>query len=365
MESFVNPNLLDLMPYQPGKPVEELQRAYNLDRIVKLASNENPFQIPDHVKNVIIDEISNIQAYPCSDSFYLKHALAKKFEISPDSILIGAGSVEIIRMITRAFLNPGEKVVTSEKTFMMYRIAAVETQGLSSYIEVPMDEGFRFSLENIRKEVNGNVRIIFLTNPNNPTGTMIPGEQMRKFIDEIPENILIVLDNAYQEYVTRGSDYLTGIEYLADKKNVIVLRTFSKIYALAGLRIGYALGHPETISLLGRLKSPFNVSRIAQLAALESLRSDDFMNRSYELNLKNKKILISGLRELGLKAIDSETNFVMFFPDKDVNELNENLLREGVIIRPLRAFGVPDAMRVTVGTEEENAFFLEKIKKFI
>lgn len=363
MEISVNPNLLELMPYKPGKPVEELQRTYNLERIVKLASNENPFEIPENVKNVIREEISNISTYPCSDSFYLKHAIAEKFNLDIDNVMVGAGSVEIIRMITRAFLNPGEKVLTSEKTFLMYKIAAVETQGASSFCEAEMGEDCRFNISNIKSMIDESVKIIFLTNPNNPTGTAVPGKEIAEFIESVPENVLIVLDNAYEEYVASGSDYLTGIEYIKDKKNIIILKTFSKIYGLAGLRIGYALGHPETLSMLSRVKSPFNVTRIAQKAALESLKSDDFKEKSYKLNRKNKALLLSQLERLGIKTIPSETNFLMFFPDTDINKLNEELLKEGVIIRPLRAFGVPDAMRVTIGFEEDNNFFIEKLKK--
>lgn len=363
MNNLVNPNLFELMPYKPGKPVEELQRAYKLERIVKLASNENPFQIPENVKDVIREEINNIHTYPCSDSHYLRKAIAEKFDLNIENIMVGAGSVEIIRMITRAFLNPGEKVLTSEKTFIMYKIASVETQGGASFIEADMDNEFRFSLTNIKDKIDSTTKIIFLTNPNNPTGTMVPGKEIAGFIENIPENVLIVMDNAYEEYVTKGADYLTGLEYIKEKKNVIILKTFSKVYGLAGLRIGYALGHPETLAMLSRVKSPFNVTRIAQKAALESLRSDEFKYHSYEINMKNKALLLSRLDALGIKTIPSETNFLMFFPETDITDLNDKLLREGVIIRPLRGFGVPDAMRVTIGKEEDNDFFLEKLKK--
>lgn len=363
MNDLVNPNLLELMPYKPGKPVEELQRAYKLERIVKLASNENPFQIPESVKDVIREEINNIQTYPCSDSHFLKQAIAEKCGLNFDNVLVGAGSVEIIRMITRTFLNPGEKVLTSEKTFIMYKIASIETQGASSFIEAEMDNELGFSLSNIKDKIDDSTKILFLTNPNNPTGTMVPGKEIAAFIESIPDNVLIVLDNAYEEYVTKGADYLTGLEYINKKKNVIVLRTFSKVYGLAGLRIGYALGHPETLAMLSRVKAPFNVTRIAQKAALESLKSDDFKNSSYELNMKNKALLLSQLDSIGIRTIPSETNFLMFFPETDIGELNDKLLKEGVIIRPLRGFGVPDAMRVTIGNEEDNNFFIEKLKK--
>ncbi len=365
MNDLVNPNLLELMPYKAGKPVEELRRKYDLKKIVKLASNENPFDIPDNVRNAIREELDNISTYPDSDSYYLRKKIAEKNNLDVDNVMIGAGSVEIIRMITRAFLKPNEKVITSEKTFLMYKIATIETSGAASYIEVKMDEKFRFSLKNLKEKMDKNVKIVFLTNPNNPTGTIIPGTEIAEFIESVPDNVFVVLDNAYEEYVSDKIDYLDGLDYVTKKRNVIILRTFSKIYGLAGLRIGYAFGHRETLAMLSRLKAPFNVTRIAQNAALESLSSDEFKHRSYELNLKNRAILLSQLQKMGINVIPSETNFLMFFPETDVSSLNERLLKEGVIIRPLRAFGVPDAMRVTIGFEKDNDFFIEKLKKVL
>ncbi len=363
MEKLVNPNILELMPYKAGKPVEELQRKYSLKKIVKLASNENPFQIPDNVKNAIMGDIDKISTYPDSDSYYLRLELSRKYGVNLENIMVGAGSVEIIKMIAKVFLRPGEKVLTSEKTFIMYKIASVETQGAESFIEVPMDSGYKFSLKNIKGRIDNSVKIIFITNPNNPTGTMLPKDEIKSFIDDIPENIIVVLDNAYEEYVSDKDNYLSGMEYINQKKNVIILRTFSKIYGLAGLRIGYAFGNSETIALLSRVKAPFNVTRIAQNAALESIIDESFKNKSFELNIKNREKLFNDLVDMGIKTVPSETNFLMFFPETDIVELNEKLLKEGVIIRPLRAFGVPDAMRVTIGFEEDNNFFIEKLRK--
>ncbi len=365
MKNLVNHNLLELMPYKAGKPIEEIQRKYNLKKVIKLASNENPFQIPDNVKSAISGELGNISTYPDSDSFYLRRAIADKNDLNFENILIGAGSVEIIRMITLAFLKSGEKVLTSEKTFPMYKIATIEKHGYSSFCEAKMDENFRFSLNNIKDKIDDSTKVIFLTNPNNPTGTLLPKSEIAEFIESVPDNIFIVLDNAYEEYVSDKKNYMTGIEYVNKKKNVIILRTFSKIYGLAGLRIGYAFGHPETISMLGRVKAPFNVTRISQNAALESLRSDEFKDRSYDLNIKNREFLLLQLQELGIDVVPSETNFLMFFPKRDVNILNEKLLKEGLIVRSLGGFGVPDAMRVTVGFEEDNNYFVEKLKKIL
>jgi len=365
MNNLVNPNILELMPYKSGKPIEEIKRKYNLKKVIKLASNENPFQIPDNVKNAIVEDLGNITTYPDSDSFYLRRAIAEKNGINLENVLIGAGSVEIIKMIVIAFLKSGEKVLTSEKTFPMYKIAVLEKRGVASFIEAEMDEKFKFSLKNIKNKMNGSVKIVFLTNPNNPTGTILPKGEMAEFVENVPDDVFVVLDNAYEEYVSDKGDYMTGLKYINKKKNVIILKTFSKIYGLAGLRVGYAFGHPETIAMLNRVKAPFNVTRISQNAALESLRSDEFKNRSYDLNIKNRKLLFSQLQELGVDVVPSETNFLMFFPKIDIGNLNVRLLEEGVIIRPLRGFGVPNAMRVTVGSEEDNNFFVDKLKTIL
>lgn len=365
MEKLVNPNILELIPYKAGKPIEEIQRNFGLDKVVKLASNENPAEVPENVKRSIIKELKNISTYPDSDSFYLKKKIAEYNNVGFDNVLVGAGSVEIIKMIVRVFLKPGEKVLTSEKTFLMYKIAAIENFGGDAYTEAEMDDNYRFNFEKIYKKIEKNVKIIFITNPNNPTGTIHSKEKIKKFIEKVPEDIIIVLDNAYEEYVEDQENYFNGIDMIKEKKNLIILRTFSKIYGLAGLRVGYALGGEEVISLLGRVKMPFNVTRIAQQAAFASLENDEFRNSSRELNLKNRKKLFAELKNIGINVIPSETNFLMFFPGTDINELNEKLLREGIIIRPLRGFGVAEGMRVTVGYEEDNNFFIEKLKKIL
>jgi len=208
-------------------------------------------------------------------------------------------------------------------------------------------------------------RIIFIANPNNPTGTMIPKDELMTFIDEVPEDKLIVLDNAYQEYVMDGDNYLDGIDLARNRKNVIVLRTFSKIYALAGLRVGYAVASEDIIFYLGKVKSPFNISRVAQRAAIASLESDDFKNKSADLNSRNRERLFGKLQQMGLSPIPSHANFILFFPGTDIGKLNDSLLREGVIIRPLQPFGFDNAMRVTVGVEEDNEYFLNKLGKVL
>jgi len=365
MEQLINPHVLEITPYKPGKPVEEIEREFNLKRVVKLASNENLLPIPERVREAIRDELGVIHMYPDSDNFFLRQKLAAYHDVSMDNLVVGAGSTEIIKMLLTVFLKPGETVLSSEKTFPMYKIIATELAGKKAYIDVPMDAALRFDLAAIRSRIDERTKVIFLTNPNNPTGTMHPRKPILDFIAAVPAEKIVVLDNAYQEYVDDLDDYADCLNEVKRRKNLIVLRTFSKVYGLAGLRVGYALAHEETSGFLNRVKPPFNVTRVAQRAAIASLESDDFKIRSARLNRENKAELQRQLEKLGLRVIPSQTNFLLFFPAQDVNQLNNRLLREGVIVRPMAGFGVPDAIRVTVGLEEDNSFFLEKLKKVL
>lgn len=365
MKDLINPNVICLMPYIAGKPIEEIQAKYNLKKVVKLASNENPFPIPKNVSDAIKSEISSIRLYPDSDCYLLKKRIAEYNKVGFENVVAGAGLVEIIKMIIRTFLKPGEKVLSSEKTFLLYRIATIEYQGKGAYIEIKMDEDYKFDLHRMFQMIDDKTRIIFITNPNNPTGTVLPKKKILDFINRVPEDKIIVLDNAYHEYVSDSENYLDGIDLALKRKNVIVLRTFSKIYALAGLRVGYGISNEEIVSYLNIIKAPFSITRIAQKAAVASLENDDFKNKSAKLNFKNKKKLFNQLKGMGLRVIPSETNFLFFIPGTDIHKLNVKLLREGVIIRPLQAFGAPEGMRVTVGCEEDNNFFVDKLKKVL
>ncbi|MCP4153146.1 MAG: histidinol-phosphate transaminase [bacterium] len=365
MKELVNPNVIDLVPYKAGKPIEEIRRKFNLKKVIKLASNENPHSVPQHVSKAISDEIPNVGIYPDTDSYYLRQKIAQYNGVKPENVIVGAGSVEIIRMLIKAFLLPGEKVLTSEKTFLLYKGATLETAGKAAFVEAPMTDDYKFDLDAIYKLIDEKTKIIFITNPNNPTGTALTKKPVLDFIKKIPEDKIVVLDNAYHEYVENIDDYADGIDEAVKSKNLVVLRTFSKIYALGGLRIGYAITNNEIISFLNRVKAPFNVTRLAQAAALASLENDDFKNESRKLNTKNRDKLYKQLSEMGLKVVPSETNFLLFFPEVDINEVNTKMLQEGVIIRPLTAFGCPDAMRVTIGLEEDNDFFIEKLKKVL
>jgi histidinol-phosphate aminotransferase len=363
MEPLVNPHVLQTTPYKPGKPVEDIQREFGLTRVVKLASNENMLPIPEDVRRAIVDELTQLQYYPDSDNYYLRQRIAEYNGVGAESVIVGAGSVEIIQMLIRAFLKPGERVLTSEKTFSLYKSATIEHAGAAAFVEAPMDRELRFDLEAIAARIDAAAKIIFITNPNNPTGTIVPAAAVRDFIARVPGDRIVVLDNAYQEYVDDTGDYLSGLDEIGRGRNVVVLRTFSKVYGLAGLRVGYAMARPEIIAVLNRVKPPFNVTRIGQRAALASLASDDFKNESVRLNRRNKARLLAQLQGLGLRVVPSQTNFLLFFPAVDVADLNLRLLKQGVIIRPMAGFGIPDAMRVSVGLEADNDFFIETLAR--
>ena len=361
MQEWINKNVLELRPYQPGKPLEEFKREFKIEKVVKLGSNENPFPLPQHVSDAITREISLLRLYPDTDSHFLRKRIAELNGVGPGNVIMGSGSVELIRMIVKTYLKPGEKVLTGVSTFPMFKVAAIENGGTQAIVEADMDEGYGFDLERLYRMADKKTKIIFIANPNNPTGTMLPKGKFLDFIDSISKETFIVLDNAYQEYVSEPEDHLDGVDLALDRKNIILLRTFSKIYALAGLRIGYGIANEESIGYLNRVKAPFNMTRVAQQAALASLENDDFMKQSLNLNIKNKKVLFKQLENLGLKPVPSTANFILFFPGGDIEAVNQGLLKEGVIIRPLLPFGVPNGMRVTVGFEDENNFFIEKL----
>ncbi|HNX97205.1 MAG TPA: histidinol-phosphate transaminase [Candidatus Aminicenantes bacterium] len=361
MNPSIHPFVNELTPYRAGRPVEEIQRQYGLTKVIKLASNENPRPLPESVRAAIRDELNNLNLYPDSDNFYLRERIAATLGVAPENIIVGAGSVELIRMIVGTFVCPGQEVLTSEKTFSFYRIATTERLGRDAYVEVPMDEQLRFDLAALERAVTDRTKVIFLTNPNNPTGTCWPREAVTKFIQRIPSDKIVVLDNAYQEYVDTPSDYPDGIAEALARPNVIVLRTFSKIYGLAGLRVGYAIAAPETIAQLGRMKAPFNVSRVGQRAALAALADTDYPAESARLNRIGRQYLFEKLTALGMRVIPSVTNFLLVYPPVSANRLCDALLCQGVIVRPMESFGIPEAFRVTVGLPEENDFFLEKL----
>ncbi len=347
-----------IAPYQPGKPISELAREMGLpeESIVKLASNENPRGASPKAIAAMRIAIGETGRYPDGNGFALKDALSKRCGLAPDRIVLGNGSNDVLEMAARAFLAPGTSAVYSEHAFVVYPLA---TQAVGATgIAVPARD-FGHDLEAMAKAVRGDTRVVFVANPNNPTGTWLGPKAVRSFLEKIPVDVLVVLDEAYNEYLDPG-DRSDAIRWSDEFPNLVVSRTFSKAYGLAGLRVGYGFSHPQVVDLMNRVRQPFNVSDIAQAAATAALFDDEFVEQSTLLNKHGMKTLTEGFLRLGLSWIPSRGNFVCVKVGKGA-EVFQRLLKQGVIVRPIAAYGMPEYLRVSIGTESENARFLSAL----
>jgi histidinol-phosphate aminotransferase len=346
----------ELAPYVPGKPIEEVERELKTHAI-KLASNENPLGPSPVAIEAARKALAQSNRYPDGSGFYLREALAKKHGVPAENIILGGGSTEIIDLSARMVLRPGGCGVTSYGSFPLYRIAVRATG--ARFLEIPMRD-FKFDLPAIARNLPPETKLIFLSNPNNPTGTMFTAGDFDTFLACIPEHILIVLDEAYCDYVDRP-DYTRSIEIVRSGRNLVVLRTFSKVYGLAGLRIGYGVGPAGLLNEMNKIRGPFNTSGVAQAAALAALDDAEHVRRSVEENRAGLAQLAAALRKLGIHFIPSVANFVLVNFGCDADPLAAEFLKRGVIVRPMRWMGFPDAMRVSVGTYVENEKFLHAV----
>ena len=348
-----------LKPYIPGKPIEEVQEEYGLERVVKLASNENPLPLSEKVRKAIENELREINRYPDSDSRLLKKALAGKLGLSEEMLLFGNGSDGLLKIIGETFLNKGEEVIVSDPTFVEYIFVANLMGAELKRIEM---KSYQQDLAGIIGAITDKTKMIFLTSPHNPAGTIIKKGELRDFLDQVPENILVVVDEAYYEYV-QDEDYPDIIEFIKEGYPVIGLRTFSKAYGLAGIRLGYLFADPEIVALLAKALDPFNVNRIAQAAALAALEDEEFLQKTIELNEEGKEFLYREMGKRGFDYVPTEANFILVNVRMDAMDLFNKLLRLGVIIRPGDPLGYPEHIRLTIGTMEENKIFLDSIDK--
>ena len=351
MKVKIPDNLLDLAPYQPGKPIEEVERELGLAETVKLASNENPFGASPRAVEAARAALAGVHRYPDGNGFYLKRTLSENLGVPPKRIVLGNGSTELVELLARTFLGPQDHAVMSEGAFIMYRIA---TQAVNGHPRlVPQAPGFRHDAEALAREAGERTRLLFIANPNNPTGTYITAGEFERLLDRVPEETLVVMDEAYHEYVT-APDYPQTLPLVGKRPNLVILRTFSKVHGLAGLRMGYALAHEEVASCLERVRSPFNTSAVAQAAAVAALGDPDHVRRSREANLLEMQFLQEGLARIPVRTVPSVANFVLALVGPGAEDLYAGMLRRGVIVRPMRAFGFPEALRITVGTRSEN-----------
>jgi len=357
----INPKILKITPYQPGRPIEEVKRQLGLKEVIKLASNENPLGPSPKAVKAIKNALGKINRYPEGGCFYLRQALSKKLKISPDNLIFGNGSDELIDIIIKTFCREGEEILTSEVTFLEYKIIAQQNGRLVR--TVPLKD-FKYDLSALKENIGLRTRVIFIANPNNPTGSYVHKKEVEDFILSLPENILVVFDEAYFEFVDR-KDFPCALDYLKEGKNVIILRTFSKIYGLAGLRIGYGIARKEFIQYLERCRQPFNVNLLAQEAAQAALSDTAFVKKSKKIAREGKEYLYQSLEKMGIEYIPSAANFILLNLGQDGLEVFKKLLKQGVIIRDMCQYNLKDFIRVTVGTEKENKKFITALKKIL
>jgi histidinol-phosphate aminotransferase len=345
-----------LIPYEPGKPVEEVERELGIEGSVKLASNENPLGPSPKAIQALSERLARLNFYPDGDCFYLKRALAEKLGVSGERLIFGNGSNELIELAVRTFMRPGDEAIMAHQAFVVYRLVVQAAGGRSRIIPL---KDFTHDLDAMARAISGRARIIFLGNPNNPTGTIYRKSEWEKFLARVSADTLVIADEAYFEYVT-DPDYPDTLAYHGTGRNILTLRTFSKIYGLAGLRIGYGIGPKDMIDLMQRVRQPFNVNAAAQWAALAALEDKDHLKRSREVNREGMDYLKKEIDKLGLGQVPSQANFILLNVG-DGRAVFERLLRRGVIVRPMGAYDLPEYVRVTVGTMKENSRFVSEL----
>lgn len=355
---LVPPYIASLKPYEPGRSIAEVQREYSLSRVVKLASNENPLGASPLAIAAMERCLPSLHQYP-NGGLDLRRVLAERYDLKVGNVIAGSGSEGIMSNIIRAFLCDEDEVLTTESAFIGFQVLA-KSRGVK-YRTVPYRD-WHYDLPALARAINDKTKIVYLANPNNPTGTIFTRHEFDEFYKHVPERVLIILDEAYFEYAQDTPRYPDSMHYRYD--NVITLRTFSKIYGLAGIRIGYGFAHEELIANLLKVKLPFEPSTLAQAAGIGALADREFLHRSLELNARGVRFLTGALRELGFAVVPSEANFVMASTagESGVRTLAEELLRRGIVIRPLKAFGLPQCFRVSTGTDEENELFIGAMK---
>lgn len=351
-----------IAPYQGGKPITELAREMGLqpESIVKLASNENPLGISPKAEFAIQEALLDIARYPDGNSFALRDAVSKKFNVAPEQIVFGNGSNDILELAARAFLTAGCETIYSQHAFAVYPLV---TQATGATGVVTPAKDFGHDLRAMLTAITPKTHIIFVANPNNPTGTLLGKDELFAFLRQVPKNILVVLDEAYDEYLS-AAHKSEAISWLSEFENLIISRTFSKAYGLAGLRVGFGLMHADIADMMNRVRQPFNVNSVAQAAAVASLADDDFVSRSYALNQAGMLQLTQGLQKLGLEYIPSCANFVSF-KIANAAAVNQKLLQNGVIVRPIANYEMSDYLRVSIGLFSENARFLEVLEQIV
>ncbi|MDR1662871.1 MAG: histidinol-phosphate transaminase [Endomicrobium sp.] len=369
IQSIIRKTCDGFKPYVSGKSINEIKRKYNLKAVIKLASNENSLGASKKAIKVLRDNFDKVFFYPDSSSFNLKQSLSKRYQLPVGNIFTAAGGDEIIELIAKLFFNPEDEVVISKYSFLRYAMA-VQLMGSKSVV-VSMSEDFKYDLQALAKACGKNTKAVFVTNPNNPTGTYNTKKEFSIFLKDLPLNKfgikpIVILDEAYFEYASLEKDYPDGLDYLKDNINLVVFRTFSKIYGLAGLRVAYGFANEDIVDYIERTRPPFNVNLLAQIAASAAITDKDHVMHSQKLVAKERQYLYEEFEKIGVKYVKSVANFILFnsflFMGKDIFS---KLLKEGVIIRDMDEYELPNWVRVTIGLHKENKLFIEKLKKFL
>lgn len=351
----------DLIPYIPGKPVEELERELGITGSIKIASNENPLGPSGLGVEAVLKAAGELHRYPDGDCFYLKKKLAGKLGVNESNLIIGNGSNEVIEIITRTFLSENDEAIYGEHAFIVYPIV---TQAVGAgHVVSPMPE-LVHNLDDFASRITEKTKIIFLANPNNPTGTIFKKNQFENFLKQVPDEVIVIVDEAYFEYVD-DPEYPDSLMYQKNRKNVVTVRTFSKIYGLAGLRIGYGVGSEELISYINRVREPFNVNSLAQAAAHAALDDIEHIDNTNAVNKTGLKYLAKQFDEIGIKYVPSFTNFILIDLKDNPMQVYNDLLKEGVIVRPVGGYGLKSHLRVSVGLEHENKRFISALRKVL
>lgn len=355
-----------IAPYQAGKPISEVAREFGLDEaaIIKLASNENPLGMPASAAEAIKKEIAELGRYPDANGFELKAAISKKYDVPMDWITLGNGSNDILELAAHAFVQPGQSVVFAQYSFLVYALATQAVGGRA--IEVAAKD-FGHDLDAMAAAITDDTRLIYIANPNNPTGTFVPAVEMEAFLEKVPANVVVVLDEAYNEYLPAHLQFESA-KWVREFPNLIVSRSMSKVYGLAGLRIGFAIGQHEVTDLMNRIRQPFNVNSLAQAAAIAALTDTAFLQKSNEVNAAGYKQMTAALDELGLTYVPSYGNFVLVKVGDDDTagaRVNLALLKKGIIVRPVANYKLPQWLRISIGLPEENTALIAALKEIL
>ncbi|MFZ5601649.1 MAG: histidinol-phosphate transaminase [Pseudomonadota bacterium] len=355
------PGVQGLTPYVPGKPVEELERELGIRNIIKLASNENPLGPSPKVLAALEQVKAELSRYPDGNGFKLKQALSQHLQVAMDTITLGNGSNDVLEIIARAYLAPGDEAIYSQYAFAVYPISI---QAVNATAVVTPAVNYGHDLKAMAAAITAKTKLIFIANPNNPTGTWFGKAEWEAFMAQVPESVLVVLDEAYIEYVEDAGG-LDGLQYVNRYPNLIVSRTFSKAYGLAGLRVGYCISHPQVANVLNRVRQPFNVDSFALAAATAVLDDADYLQRSRRVNSDGMRQLVAGFKKLGLDYIPSAGNFIVVHVGRDAGPVYQALLKEGVIVRPVANYGMPQSLRISIGLPQENQRFLDALERVL